>query len=122
TAASSGGSWAAGGVASADGAVFFSTGNTTGANDWGGGEAILRLPPDLSFKKDQAYYFTPSNWKALDFGDTDVGGVAPTLIDLPSGAGAAHPKLAVGFGKDGVIYIIDRDHPGGVGGQLVAQK
>src|SRR5581483_9521552 len=52
-------------------------------------------------------------------GDIDVGGVAPVLIDLPSGN---HPKLAVGFGKDGFIYIIDRDHPGGIGGALVAQK
>jgi hypothetical protein len=80
----------------------------------------MRLPLDLSFKKDPAYFFTPSNWKVLDAGDVDVGGVAPMLIDLPQGA--AHPKLAVNFGKDGFIYIIDRDHPGGIGGQLVAQQ
>ncbi len=41
--ASKGGIWSVGGVASDGMDPFVATGNTAGANSWGGGEAILHL-------------------------------------------------------------------------------
>jgi fibronectin type 3 domain-containing protein len=62
-----------------------------------------------------ADYFTPMNEGNLSGGDTDLGSGAPLL--LPSSAGsAAHPNLMVGAGKEGRIYLIDRNNMGGYHG------
>jgi fibronectin type 3 domain-containing protein len=62
-----------------------------------------------------ADYFTPMNEGNLSNGDTDLGSGAPLL--LPSSAGsAAHPNLMVGAGKEGRVYLIDRNNMGGYHG------
>ncbi len=62
-----------------------------------------------------ADYFTPMNEGNLSNGDTDLGSAAPLL--LPASAGSAtHPHLMVGSGKEGRIYLIDRDNMGGYNG------
>jgi len=116
--ATAGGIWAPGGVSSSDDHIYVATGNTEDAKIWAGGEALLKLPLDLSFQPKSSNYFTPSNWRQLDEADADVGGVAPVLIDVPDDA---HSKLAVGFGKDGFIYVIDRNNLGGLGRALKVQ-
>jgi hypothetical protein len=56
-------------------------------------------------------YFTPFDQANLNNGDFDLGSGAPLL--LPDSAGsAAHPHLLVGSGKEGRIYLIDRDNMG----------
>jgi fibronectin type 3 domain-containing protein len=58
-----------------------------------------------------ADYFIPFNQVALDNADRDFGSGAPTL--LPASAGiAGHPKLMVATGKEGKIYVVDRDNLG----------
>src|SRR5262249_13240519 len=57
-------------------------------------------------------FFTPSNWHALDAGDTDLGGSGPLLVDLPGGAPS---RLVVALGKNGVVYLLDRSNLGGIG-------
>jgi hypothetical protein len=58
-----------------------------------------------------ADYFIPFNQVALDNADRDFGSGAPTL--LPASAGiAGHPKLMVATGKEGKIYVVDRDSLG----------
>jgi fibronectin type 3 domain-containing protein len=60
-------------------------------------------------------YFTPSNEGNLSNGDTDLGSGAPLL--LPASAGSAtHQNLMVGAGKEGRIYLIDRNNMGGYHG------
>jgi hypothetical protein len=115
TSAVGGGSWAPSGVASDGDALFIATGNTFGASSWSGGEAVLRMTAGPLFSGAAADFFAPSDWKALDAGDVDIGGTGPVLIDLP---GATPSRLAVALGKNGVLYVLDRSFLGGEGGQL----
>jgi hypothetical protein len=58
-----------------------------------------------------ADYFIPFNQVALDNADRDFGSGAPTI--LPDSAGfAGHPHLLVATGKEGKIYLVDRDNLG----------
>jgi outer membrane protein assembly factor BamB len=77
-----------------------------------GGEAIIRLGPGATFSGDPADYFAPSNWQDLDASDTDLGGVAPMVLDVP---GATPSQLIVALGKNGVAYLLDRNYLGGIG-------
>jgi fibronectin type 3 domain-containing protein len=57
-------------------------------------------------------YFTPQDQNALSSADQDLGSGGP--IVLPDSVGsAAHPHLLVGGGKEGKIYLLDRDDMGG---------
>ena len=118
-----GGVWAPGGISSDGNALFFATGNTENqANTfstpptWQDGETIFRLPPSLVFSGQTADYFTPSNWAALDDADTDIGGTAPMVLNIP---GATPSALIIGLGKDGNAYLHDRSNFGGIGSPLV---
>ena len=56
-------------------------------------------------------YFSPFNNQALDAADTDLGSGGCTI--LPDSAGSVgHPHLMVGSGKQGNIYLVDRDNMG----------
>jgi outer membrane protein assembly factor BamB len=112
TRARAGGIWAPAGISSDGRALFAATGNTRDTWDWGGGEAVIRLPPALTFTASAADFFAPRDWRQLDEEDGDLGGVAPVLFDI----GTSHYALALG--KDGNAYLLDRDRPGGFGGSL----
>ena len=100
--------------------LFAATGNTFRASSWSDGEAVLRLGPDLARPDDARDYFAPSDWRDLDCQDLDLGGTAPTPLDVASANGAR--KLIFAIGKTGVAYLLDRDNLGGIGGALASAR
>ena len=113
-----GGIWMGGGAPPADSSnnLYFITGNgnfdatnaTAPNNDYG--DTLLQLNPALQVTQ----YFTPSD-EATDFSDDkDFGsGGAAVLADLPAGNTVTH--VLVCGGKDGTLYVINRDLLGGFG-------
>jgi hypothetical protein len=106
------------------GNLYFETGNGTDITGYGDdySEAFIRLDGGDGRTVDD--YFIPFNYHMLDQLDRDLGSGAP--IVLPDQPGD-HPHLLVGAGKEGKIYLIDRDNMGGLnnppfGPDLVVQS
>ncbi|HEY2787417.1 MAG TPA: fibronectin type III domain-containing protein, partial [Fimbriiglobus sp.] len=59
-------------------------------------------------------YFTPFNQAYLNSVDQDVGSSACVVVPDSYGS-ATHAHLLIGSGKEGVIYLIDRDNMGKYG-------
>ncbi len=59
-----------------------------------------------------ADYFTPSNQQTLSNQDIDLGSSGVTLLPDMVDASGATRHLMVGSGKDGNIYLLDRDNLG----------
>ncbi len=56
-------------------------------------------------------YFTPYNQASLRGADLDIAAGGPMV--LPDSVGSvAHPRLMLGTGKDGTMYVLDRDQLG----------
>jgi hypothetical protein len=115
TSANAGGVWGPSGVASDGATVYITTGNTQGANGWGGGEAIVGFPAAATLSKTPAYW-APTNWKALDDSDLDLSGAGPLVFDL---MGSTPSHIAVAFGKDGNVYLEDAGNLTGIGNAVV---
>jgi hypothetical protein len=99
----------AGPGADANGNVYFASGNGTFDANTGGadyGDSFTRLHPTTGAVVD---YFTPHDQSTLDSMDLDLGS-AGTLL-LPDQPGL-HPHLILGAGKNGTIYVVDRDNMG----------
>src|ERR1700719_907019 len=105
-----GGIWMAGGAPAADSSnnlyVITGNGNFDGATLFG--DSFLKLStPGLSVLS----FFAPCDQASLDSGDTDFGsGGATILVDQPSGP-VQH--LAIGGGKEGTLFVLNRDILGG---------
>lgn len=108
-----GGIWQAGGAPAADSAgnLFFTTGNGTFNLDSGGqsfGDSFVRLAPGA--QPQVTGFFTPFNQADLEAVDADLGSGGVVL--LPDAPGP-HPHLLVAGGKEGKLYLVDRDTMGG---------
>src|SRR5438132_1004337 len=109
-----GGVWMSGGGLAADnnGAVYLSTGNgtfdVTGSQAPAYGDSVLKLATGIDLTV--ADFFTPSNQETLAQNDQDLGSGGVLL--LPDQPGA-RPHLLVTAGKDGTIYLNNRDDLGG---------
>jgi hypothetical protein len=115
-----GGVWAPGGVSYDGRSLFVATGNTMGARDWADGEAIIRLGVDLKTAQDPRDFFAPTDWKALDDTDTDLGGVNALPLDVSDPDGRT--PLLLALGKDGKAYLLDRANLGGIGGARAVER
>jgi phosphodiesterase/alkaline phosphatase D-like protein len=105
-----GGIWLSGGgiVVDSAGNFFFATGDgefdaNTSGRDYG--DSFLRFSP-TGPNGSVADYFTPHDESSLNTNnlDLDAGG----MILLPDQPGA-HPHLLVSAGKNGSVYLVDRD-------------
>ena len=112
-----GGIWMGGGAPSADSSnnLYLITGNgtfdanstTAPKNDYG--DSFLKLTSNLNVSS----YFTPSDQANDNASDLDFGsGGAAILVDQPS---SPVQHLVIGGGKDGYLYLLNRDAMGGLG-------
>ncbi|HVS78652.1 MAG TPA: Ig domain-containing protein [Steroidobacteraceae bacterium] len=113
-----GGIWMSGAAPAVDsqGRLYVMTGNagfdatsSTAPND-DYGDSLLELSLGLKVLQ----YFTPSNQNSDRIYNNDFGsGGAAVLTDLPAGSPVTH--LLIGGGKDGNLYVFNRDALGGYG-------
>src|ERR1019366_6709221 len=109
-----GGIWASGAGPAADsnGRIYVSTGNGDFTGNVGGqdfGDSILRLKwSNNSFVLQD--YFTPWDYQPLWDLDGDLGSSGTML--LPDQTGTTYPHLLVQAGKEGTIYLVNRDKMG----------
>jgi len=109
------GIWMAGNGLSVDANtnLYFEVGNGPfNANTAGGteyGDSFVKLA--VSSTLQVADYFTPYNQASLASSDSDLGSGGPLLLPDEAGSGT-HPHLIVGCGKEGTIYLVDRDNMG----------
>ena len=75
--------------------------------------------PDLRHEERPQDFFAPSDWRALDERDADLGGSNPLPFEAPSSAGSK--PLVLTFGKDARAYLLDDNNLGGIGGSLISK-
>jgi hypothetical protein len=96
-------------AADSHGDVIVATGNGGfDANNRDYGDTLLKLTltgNSLSVSD----YFTPHDQQMLNDKDQDLGGGGPVLLSDQNGP---HPHLALIGGKDGKLYVVDRDRMG----------
>jgi len=107
--------WQSGAAPSADSAgyTYFATGNGTfdldiNGNDYG--STIVKLAPMKNANFAVADYFTPYNQANLTDRDLDLGSGGPVV--LPNGVSTLYPHLLVQVGKQGTLYVVNRDNMG----------
>src|SRR5579863_731968 len=109
-----GGIWMAAGAgiaADSNGNLFISSGNGTydGATEWS--DSVIKLGPFSGGKLPVSDWFTPFDQSVLDSHDEDQGSGGVLLLpDQPAGSPRRH--LLVTGGKDGTLYLLDRDDLG----------
>jgi hypothetical protein len=117
------GIWQAGGglVSDGPGRIILSTGNgldppvgAGNSNPVTLGESVVRLAVGSDGSLSTADFFSPANANVLDSNDQDFGSGGP--VALPDSFGnAAYPHLLVNAGKDGRVFLLNRDNLGGRG-------
>src|SRR6476620_9076370 len=98
-------------AADAEGNIFAVSGNGTFDGNTNGvdlGDSVIKLSSPGLVVVD---YFTPFNQFRLDTADIDLGSSGAVLLPDIVGS-AAHPRLLVSAGKEGRIYLLDRDQMG----------
>jgi hypothetical protein len=111
-----GGVWQSGTglAADSDFNVFFAIGNGTYDGKKGGedfGDTVAKLAPPVGNRFPLADWFTPYNQLDLANHDGDVGSGGVLLLP-DQGTNSPHQHLLLQVGKEGSIYLIDRDSMG----------
>jgi outer membrane protein assembly factor BamB len=115
------GIWGRGGAvvdpdSSMNGRIYAATGNGQFDAAHGGdnyGDTLLSLSADLSGLLGS---YTPTDYKQLQEGDTDLGSSSPGI--LPDQAMSQTPYMIVEGGKDAILKLLNRAALPGVGGEL----
>jgi hypothetical protein len=115
------GIWQSGGGLMSDGPgrIFLTSGNGVSPAPGKGtappgqlAESVVRLAVQPGGRLVARDFFSPGDAPALDAADTDFGSGGP--VGLPFGS-KAFPRLLVQAGKDGRVFLLDRD---GLGGRM----
>jgi len=78
------------------------------------GEAVVRVDVQADGNLRASDFFAPSDAQDLDGFDADFASGAP--VGLPDSFGtSAFPHLLVAVGKQGYVYLLNRDNLGGIG-------
>jgi hypothetical protein len=120
------GIWQAGGglVSDGDRQILFATGNggsTAAAMAPGSpppttlGESVVRVGVQGDGTLKATDFFAPFDAKVLDNGDLDLGSGGPAGLPSAFFGTPQHPNLLVEMGKQGYVYLLDRDNLGGIG-------
>ena len=125
TAGSGSGIWQSGAGLTSDGAgtILLSTGNggvpvapTPGSSPPGSlGEAVVRLRVQGDGSLNAVDFFAPYDAAALSEWDADFASGGVTGLPSEYFGTATVPHLAVAVGKDGYVYLLNRDDLGGIG-------
>jgi hypothetical protein len=117
------GIWHSGGglVSDGRGQILFTTGNGVSPSPHPGkkpprqlAESVVRVSVQSDRTLRATDFFSPVNNRNLDTDDTDLGSGSPMAV--PTGYGTKeHPHLLVQVGKDGRVFLLDRDDLGGSG-------
>lgn len=104
---SGGAFWSSGGTAAVDagGNLYWITGTDEGDAQPGYNDAFLKMTPTLTV----ADYFIPNDNSALIASDADLGSGAAVL--MPDN-GSSTPHEVIGGGKDGRLFVVNRDNMG----------
>lgn len=110
-----GGIWNSGSGFSTDseGNIFVMTGDGTFDANTGGteyGDSFVRLTPTGASGLTPVDYFTPFNQAYLSTNDLDVGSGGAMIVPTQTGN---YPDEIIGAGKEGMIFVVDRDNMGG---------
>ncbi|SEQ82602.1 choice-of-anchor D domain-containing protein [Microlunatus flavus] len=117
------GIWQSGGglVSDGKGQILFATGNGVSPSPRPGkkpphqlAESVVRVTVQKNRTLKATDFFSPVNNTHLDTDDSDLGSGGPLAI--PDGYGTKdHPHLLVQVGKEGRVFLLDRDDLGGNG-------
>ncbi|MFB7512208.1 choice-of-anchor D domain-containing protein [Streptomyces sp. NPDC056144] len=116
------GVWMSGGglVSDGPGRILFSTGNGVSPAPGPGtpppgqlAESVVRLGVNSDGTMSAQDFFSPSNAAELDLNDTDLGSGGPVALPGPVFGTSRYPRLLVQIGKDGRLFLLDRDNLGG---------
>jgi Ricin-type beta-trefoil lectin domain-like len=108
-----GGIWMSGSGPAADssGNIYLLTGNGSFDLNTGGpdsGDTFLKMSAQNGLSVSDS--FTPFNQSCFAAADTDLGSGGGLL--LPDQTNTSHPHLIIGAGKEGRIYVVNRDSMG----------
>ncbi|HEY2793393.1 MAG TPA: PQQ-binding-like beta-propeller repeat protein, partial [Micromonosporaceae bacterium] len=116
------GIWHAGGglVSDGPGRIFLTTGNGVTAPDAPGqnppqqlSQSVVRLDVNGNGAMSAQDFFSPTDAATLDLNDADLGSGGPVALPDQYFGTTATPHLLVEMGKDGRLFLLNRDHLGG---------
>ncbi|MEA2428801.1 MAG: hypothetical protein QOF37_2429, partial [Thermoleophilaceae bacterium] len=79
------------------------------------GQSVVRLQVQPGGSLQAADFFAPYDAAQLDTWDSDVGSGGPVGLPSQYFGTQAHPNLMIQYGKRGFLYVLDRNHLGGIG-------
>src|SRR5580658_1195346 len=95
----------------AQGNIWVASGNgalASAGQPYDRSDSVLELSPTIALEQD----FAPARWQQDNAVDADLGTTAPAFVG----------NLVFQVGKDRVAYLMDRDHLGGVGGDVASMQ